>query len=363
MRNDTRFKLIILALLFPAISHANLQGCFKESFDKAGHYLCDVSFTAVPAFINQCTATVQAGTYTITNNTPVTLLINPIQIISSDSFPASASVIVPAAANNCGSSLAAGASCNIEVELQPLALGTYNRFLQVGINSRQVQLSAPLITSAVNCGSPNPVPPPIPIPVGATLCTILGASTITNTGATVVTGDLCLTPGSAVTGFPPGVITGNGGLPDINDATAISAKAAANTLFLNLNGLPCTTSFAIPTDIGGQILTPGVYCFASTAAITGTLTLSGAGNYVFLVGTTFTTAIGSNVILTNGADAHDIYWNVGTSATLGGASSFLGRIIANVSVTFGAGANLVVGTASALNAAVTLNDNIVTPPP
>jgi hypothetical protein len=272
-------------------------------------------------------------------------------------------VIVPAPTNNCGSSLAGGASCNIEIELQPLTLGTYNRFLQVGVNSRQVQVSALPVTSAVNCGLPNPVVPPVPIPVEATLCTILGASTITNSGATLVTGDLCLTPGTAVTGFPPGVITGNGGLPDINDAVAISAKTAAATLFTSLNSLPCTTTFGVPTDIGGQILTPGVYCFASTAGITGAVTLSGVGNYVFLVGTTLITAIGSNVVLINGADAHDIYWNIGTSATLGGASTFQGRIIANVSVTFNTAAALVLGTASALNAAVTLNDNIVTPPP
>jgi hypothetical protein len=271
-------------------------------------------------------------------------------------------VIVPAPTNNCGSSLAAGASCNIQVDLEPLMYGTYNRVLQVGVNSRQVDLISPPITNVVNCGSTSPVAPPIPIPVAANLCTILGASTVTNTGASVITGDLCLTPGTSVTGFPPGVITGNGGLPDINDAIATSAKSGTSALSTSLNGLACTTSFGTPTDIGGQILTPGVYCFASTAGITGALTLSGAGNYVFLIGTSFITAPASNILLTNGADAHNIYWNVGTSATLGIGSTLEGRIIANVSVTFDAGANLVVGTASALNAAVTLDDNIVTPP-
>jgi hypothetical protein len=357
-----RYGLVILAILLPTITQANPQSCFQGNTDKFGAHVCDVTFTATPTFINQCTATIQTGIYTITNNTPVTLLLNPIQIVSNDSFPASASVIVPAPANNCGSSLAAGASCNIQVDLEPLQFGTYNRELVIGINSRQAQLISLPMANTVNCGAANPIIPPVPIPVAADMCTILGSSTVTNTGATVVTEDLCLTPGTSVTGFPPGTITGNGGLPDINDATAIAGKAAISTLYTTLNASPCTTSFAIPTDVGGLTLTPGVYCFATSAGITGTLTLSGAGNYIFLVGSTLITAPASNVVLINGADPHNIFWNIGTDATLGNGSTLHGRVIANTSVTFNPGANLVLGRAAALNGAVTLDDSIVTPP-
>ena len=164
-----RNGFLILGLLLPAITQAQpiiqaqevrvAQDCLSSHVNKSGQRVCDVTFTVVPSFINQCTGTTQTGIYTITNNTPVTLKLNYIRIASNDAFPASATAIVPAPTNNCGTSLAAGASCNIEVSIIPLQYGTFNRVLQVGIDSRQVQISAPAITTLIACGT---VGPPVP---------------------------------------------------------------------------------------------------------------------------------------------------------------------------------------------------------
>lgn len=115
-------------------------------------------------------------------------------------------------------------------------------------------------------------------------------------------------------------------------------------------------------DMGGLTLTSGVYFFSSSAQLTGTLTLSGTGNFIFQIGSTLTTASASSIVLENGATAANVYWQVGSSATLGTTTAFDGTIIANQSVTLDNGADLA-GRALALNAAVTLNDNVITAVP
>ncbi len=186
---------------------------------------------------------------------------------------------------------------------------------------------------------------------------VLGASTVTNTGPTVITGDLGVSPGTAVTGFPPGSVTG--GIVHAGDATATAAQAAAHTLYAALVAEPCGTNLTgktLGTSPGAVKLPPGVYCFDSSAQLTGTLTLSGNGVYVFKIGSTLTTASNSSVVLANGATAGKVFWQVTSSATLGTNTAFEGSILANISDTVTTGAS-VTGRVFALTGAVTLSGN------
>ena len=117
-------------------------------------------------------------------------------------------------------------------------------------------------------------------------------------------------------------------------------------------------------DLGGLTLTPGVYFFASSAQLTGQLTLNALGNpnavFLFQIGSTLTTANGSSVLLENGAQGSDVFWQVSSSATLGSATAFTGDILAYSSVTLATGANVVCGSALAERGAVTMDTNAVT---
>src|SRR3984893_3226416 len=184
---------------------------------------------------------------------------------------------------------------------------------------------------------------------------VLGGSTVTNTGPTVITGDLGVSPGSAVTGLPPGLIF-NGAI-HAADGVALAAQNSVTTAYNNLAGQICTQDLT-GQDLGGKTLTPGVYCFTSSAQLTGTLTLNAQGNgaavFIFKIGSTLTTASASSVVLTNGGSLCNIFWQVGSSATLGTTSSFLGNILALTSITLTTGTN-VTGRALARNGAVTLD--------
>ncbi|MHB8756318.1 MAG: ice-binding family protein [Candidatus Acidiferrales bacterium] len=192
-------------------------------------------------------------------------------------------------------------------------------------------------------------------------CAVLGASTVTNTGSSVISGGLCLSPGTAITGFGPGTV--KNGTIHANDAVAMDAHQAAINAFAALSTMPATTSFIVPTDLGGQTLTPGVFAFSSSAGITGPLTLNFGGannlNFVFLIGTTLTTASSSSVNVINAGSNDNIYWVVGSSATLGTDTSFVGNIIAEQSITLNTGATINCGSALAINGAVTLDDNTI----
>ena len=186
---------------------------------------------------------------------------------------------------------------------------------------------------------------------------VLGASTVTSAGPTVIVGDLGVSPGTAVTGFPPGTISG--GTIHSNDPSASSAQADAHTAYNDLLAESCGTNLSgliLGTSPGATILAPGVYCFASSAQLTGNLTLSGAGVYVFQIGSTLTTATNSAVVLTDGATAANVFWQVGTSATLGVDSVIVGSVLAAVSITVVDGTN-VQGRVVALSGAVTLDSN------
>jgi hypothetical protein len=189
---------------------------------------------------------------------------------------------------------------------------------------------------------------------------VLGASTVTNTGPTIVTGDLGLSPGTAVTGFPPGTLVG--GSIHAADALAAQAQNDATTAYNDLADQACTTTYGPVTDVGGMTLLPGVYCFESSAAVTGTLTLNAQGNpnavFVFKTGSTFITASGASVLVINGGQNCNVFWQVGSSATLGTTSTVRGTIIALASITLNTGATLS-GRAIARTAAVTLDSNAV----
>jgi hypothetical protein len=194
---------------------------------------------------------------------------------------------------------------------------------------------------------------------------VLGASTVTNTGPTVlVSGDLAVSPGSAVTGFPPGLV-GSGAIHSA-DSVAAQAQVDASSAYTTLAGQACDTTFGVPTDLVGLTLVPGVYCFASSGALSGQLTLDAGGDpntiWVFKIGSTLITGSSATVLLVNGASSSNVFWQVGSSSTLGTSTAFVGTIIALTSITMTTSATLV-GRALALNGAVTLDDNTITLPP
>jgi len=190
---------------------------------------------------------------------------------------------------------------------------------------------------------------------------VLGGSTVTNTATpTVVTGNLGVSPGSAVTGFPPGIVTG--GTIHAADAVAAQAQSELTTVYTNLANTPCNTDLT-GQDLGGKTLTPGVYCFSSSAQLTGTLTLDAQGNpnavFIFKIGSSLTTASASSVLLINSGSSCGVFWQVGSSATLGTGTTLLGSIVALQSITLNTGAS-VNGRALARNGAVTLDNSNVT---
>jgi hypothetical protein len=192
---------------------------------------------------------------------------------------------------------------------------------------------------------------------------VLGASTVTNTGTSNIFGNVGVSPGSAITGFPPGVIT-NGAL-HAADATATEAHAdlaAAYTAFAGLASSPANNLSGM--DLGGLTLTPGVYRYDVAATwSSGALTFDAqnvpTARFVIQIGTTLITPSSSSVVLINGADARNVYFQVGTSATLGSGSSFIGNILADASITT-VGSTTVTGRLLAVVGAVTLDTNNVT---
>lgn len=190
---------------------------------------------------------------------------------------------------------------------------------------------------------------------------VLGATAVTNTGATVINGDVGIWPNTAssITGFPPGVVNGT---VHAGDAVALQAQSDLVTAYNFVAGQACDVDLT-GQDLGGLVLVPGVYCFADSAQLTGTLTLDslgdGAAVFIFQIGSTLTTASNARVELINGGSQCNIFWQVGSSATLGTTSVVEGNILALASITATTGASIT-GRALARNGAVTLDTNNVT---
>lgn len=188
---------------------------------------------------------------------------------------------------------------------------------------------------------------------------ILGASAVTNTGPSVVYQDLGVWPGNSITGFPPGIVMGT---IHNDDAVAMQAQADALTGFNYLAGLSSTQNLT-GQDLGGLTLDSGVYFFASSAQMTGTLNLDFQGQsnmvIVFQIGSTLTTASASKVNIINPGMNDQVYWQVGSSATLGTTTDFYGSIIAEQSITMNTGADISCGRGIGLNGAVTMDTNNV----
>lgn len=216
-------------------------------------------------------------------------------------------------------------------------------------------------------GSTNPIVIPLQttaqatVPLaGAASLAILAGSSITNTGATNVTGDLGLSPGTSVGGFPPGILVGT---LHINDAIATQAKLDLTTAYNNAAGRTATDIVTLSGNLGGLTLTPGLYKSTSSLAISsGDLTFDAKGNanavFIIQIASTLTTTSGRKVILSGGAQASNIFWQVGSSATFGTTSVFKGTVMAMQSITFNTGATLN-GRALARNGTVVMAGNTI----
>jgi uncharacterized repeat protein (TIGR01451 family) len=194
---------------------------------------------------------------------------------------------------------------------------------------------------------------------------VLGAAAVTNTGPAVVTGDLGLSPGSSITGFPPGTVSGT--IQQTN-AAAANAQTAATTAYNALAAQSCDYGPYGAADLAGMTLVPGVYCYSSTVQISvgGILTLDAQGNnnavWIFKIGSTLTSVSGASIVFINGGQDCNVFWQVGSSATVGTNSTFVGTIIAANDITLNTGATVsgrILARGAPTGGAVTLDSNIV----
>ena len=204
--------------------------------------------------------------------------------------------------------------------------------------------------SAVNLGTVSPF-------------VVLGGSTVTNEGTSVLNGDLGLSPGTSLTGFNEAVVNG---VTHENDAVAAQGQSDLTTAYNVAAGQPVPPSNDLTgIDLGGLKLTAGAYGFSTSAQLTGQLTLDAQGDpnaqFVFVIGSTLTTASASSVVLVNGASPCNVYWKVGSSATLGSTTAFAGNLMSLTSISANNGVN-VVGRLLARNGAVTLINDVLSAP-
>ena len=229
----------------------------------------------------------------------------------------------------------------------------------VGIGiSAAVVIAALTLTIAVGASASSST---TPLLATAKNFSVLAGSAVTNTGPTVLASELGVSPGTAITGFPPGIAHG---ATHSADAAASGAQNDLTIAYEDAASDKTTTTVPDVGNIGGETLTAGVYASASSMLVDGTLMLNGAGNpnsvFIFKTGSTIVTGSASKVILENGAQACNVYWQVGSSATLGTDSSFVGTVMALTSIT--ATTDVIVdGALLARNGAVTLDSDTITP--
>ncbi|KND92442.1 hypothetical protein TOPH_03160 [Tolypocladium ophioglossoides CBS 100239] len=188
---------------------------------------------------------------------------------------------------------------------------------------------------------------------------VLAGTAVTNTGSSTTNGSVGVAPGTAITGFPPGTIT-NGAM-HLADTDAFQAQAYVAAAYAAAAGLPPNTDLS-GQDLGGMTLGAGVYSFSSSAQLTGSLVLDGHGDpssvWVFQIGSTLTTASAASVLLINGGSPCNVFWQVGSSASVGAATAFVGSVLALASIDAVTGSSFN-GGLYARNGAVTLDTNNV----
>ena len=240
--------------------------------------------------------------------------------------------------------------------------GMFTSGATAGTFANTVQATSGAIsgTATVTVTVAGPPPPLINLGTAAPNGIMAGTAVTCITGG-IVNANVSISPGNTITGFGPCVITG---VQHLADAVAAQGQIDLTTAYNTLAGLPCPPANAIVANLGGTTKPAGVYCTASGISVTGTLTLDGGGdpnaNFVFQAGSSLTTA--GNIVLINGAQAKNVYWQIGSSATLGVASQWQGNILALSSITLVDNATLL-GRALARNGAVTLGtNNVITLP-
>ncbi len=217
-----------------------------------------------------------------------------------------------------------------------------------------------LVTAGVVALSSSAYAAQSPVGLGtADAFAVLAGQAVTNTGPSVITGSVGVSPGTAITGFPPGTVTG--GVQHAADAVALQARSDLTTAYNDAAGrIPAVL---LPSDLGGQTLVAGVYRVPSAMALTGTVTLDAQGDptavFVFQAPSTLITASNSTVALVNGAQACNVFWQVGSSATLGTGTTFVGNILALTSASVQTGAT-VAGRVLARDGQVSLDSNVIT---
>jgi Ice-binding-like len=243
----------------------------------------------------------------------------------------------------------APASARLAATLRPSARAA-RRTLQVGLLLTGT-LSALIFTSSALAAAAS-------VGLGtAAPFSVLGGSTVTNTGPTTMFGDLGLSPGSSVTGAPHVL-----GQSHVDDAVAIAAKNDLTTAYNDAASRPSSGSAG--TDLAGQVFLPGVRTASSSLLLSsGSVTLDAQGNpaavFIFQIGSTLITGSNTSVSLVNGAQACNVFWQVGSSATLGTGTSFVGTVMALESITANTAATIH-GRLLARTGAVTLDTNTIT---
>ena len=218
-----------------------------------------------------------------------------------------------------------------------------------------IAVSMGMVSLALGVRPASAAEPPVNLGTTASFA-VLAGSTVTNTGPTVINGNVGLYPGTSITGFPPGTVNGT-----VHKTDAV-AQQAKSDLVVAYNDAASRGPGAAANELGGQTLVAGVYT-GPTLSLTGTVTLDANGDpnavFIFQSGSTLITASGSRVSFINGAQPCNVFWQVGSSATLGTNSVFVGTILALTSITAKTGAT-VNGRLLARNGAVTLDNNRIT---
>jgi hypothetical protein len=192
----------------------------------------------------------------------------------------------------------------------------------------------------------------------ASYAVLAGTPAITNTGPSVISGSVGISPAASITGFPPGTVVN--GTIEAGTGPAATAKADLTAAYGVAASSPCNVD-ETGQNLGGQTLTPGTYCQTTAPTLTGVLTLSGNGVFIFQAGSTLVTAPGASVVLTNGAQPCNVFWQVSSSATLDTTTTFVGTIMALTDIHLNNAASID-GRALARNGTVTLINNRITAP-